>query len=83
MFNFTTYIHNYYIFLLSCTNSFTKAGDIISKLNPIKQLLIFFKKEPAFTPELQELYKVIDDMLDDSGYPKDLYYYQLNQHNDE
>lgn len=55
------------------------------KLNHIKQLLNFFKKEPASTPELQELDKIIDDMLDDLGYPKDFYYYyyQLNQHNDE
>mgnify|MGYP004581611185 CR=1 FL=1 len=52
----------------------------MSKLNPIKRLLNFFKKEPASTPELQELYKIIDDMLDDLGYPKNLYYYQ---HNDE
>ncbi|NSD47686.1 hypothetical protein [Blautia wexlerae] len=51
--------------------------------NPIKRLLNLFKKEPASTPELQELYKIIDDMLDDLGYPKDFYYYQLNQHNDE
>ena len=57
-----------------------KVGDIMSKLNPIKRLLNFFKKEPASTPELQELYKIIDDMLDDLGYPKNLYYYQ---HNDE
>ena len=55
----------------------------MSKLNPIKRLLNFFKKEPASTPELQELYKIIDDMLDDLGDPKDLYYYQLSQHNDE
>lgn len=55
----------------------------MSKLNPIKRLLNFFKKEPASTPELQELYKIIDDMLDDLSDPKDFYYYQLNQHNDE
>lgn len=54
--------------------------------NPIKRILNLFKKEPASTPELQELDKIIDDMLDDLGYPKDFYYYyyyQLNQHNDE
>lgn len=52
--------------------------------NPIKRLLNLFKKEPASTPELQKLDKIIDDMLDDLGYPKDFYYYyQLNQHNDE
>lgn len=60
-----------------------KVGDIMSKLNPIKRLLNLFKKEPTSTPELQELYKIIDDMLDDLGYQKDFYYYQLNQHNDE
>lgn len=53
------------------------------KSNHIKRLLNFFKKEHTSTSELQELYKIIDDMLDDLGYPKDFYYYQLNQHNDE
>ena len=51
--------------------------------NPIKLLLNLFKKEPASTPELQELYKTIDDMLDDLGYPKDFYYYQMEHRNDE
>lgn len=49
----------------------------------LKQLLNIHKKENNISSELQELYKIIDDMLDDLGYPKDFYYYQLNQHNDE
>ena len=51
--------------------------------NPIKRLLNLFKKEPASTPELQELYKIIDDMLElpDSG-SKELYnYYHENYDN--
>ena len=48
----------------------------MSKLNPIKRLLNFFKKEPASTPELQELYKIIDDMLESTdGHSKELYNY--------
>lgn len=44
--------------------------------NPIKRLLNLFKKEPASTPELQELDKIIDDMLEspDRG-NKELYNY--------
>lgn len=48
--------------------------------NPIKQFLNLFKKEPASTTELQELYKKIDDMLispDRCG--MELYHY-YNEH---
>lgn len=52
--------------------------------NPIKRLLNLFKKEPASTPELQELYKIIDDMLEspDRG-SKELYnyYHSLRDNN--
>lgn len=45
----------------------------------LKQLLNIHKKEPAYTTELQELYKIIDDMLElpDSG-SKELYNYYHN-----
>lgn len=44
--------------------------------NPIKRFLNLFKKELTSTTELQELYKIIDDMLEspDRG-NKELYNY--------
>ena len=59
-----------------CSNYCTKVGDIILNSNPIKRFLNLFKKEPVSTPELQELYKIIDDMLEspDRG-NKELYNY--------
>ena len=48
--------------------------------NPIKRLLNLFKTEPASTPELQELYKIIDDMLEspDRGNQELYNYYYKN-----
>ena len=42
----------------------------------LKQLLNIPKKENKISPELQELYKIIDDMLESTdGHSKELYNY--------
>ena len=66
-----------------CSNSCTKVGDILLNLK-FRLKLLYFNLVKKYDPlELQELYSKIDSMLDDSGYPKDFYYYQLNNRNDE
>lgn len=66
-----------------CSNSCTKVGDILLNLKFRLKLLYFNLVKKYDPPELQELYSKIDSMLDDSGYPKDFYYYQLNHSDDK